>query len=209
MRITADFFQGSTEEVAQKLLGQYLVHETPEGILAGYLVDVEAYLGPDDQAAHSFGMRQTPRVQAMYQAAGSIYLYTMHTHLILNIITQAEGIPQGVMIRGLQPVVGLPLMIEKRHGVNGPDLTNGPGKLVQALGIQKELYGKNLFTSSLYLDAEKQKIPKEIISLPRIGIPNKGIWTELPLRYVVKGNPYITKQKKSEVAEDFGWRKET
>lgn len=206
MRITADFFQGTTEEIARKLLGQYLVHETPQGILAGYLVDVEAYLGPDDEAAHTFGMRKTPRVLAMYQAAGSIYLYTMHTHLILNIITQAEGVPQGVMIRGLQPVEGTPFMIENRHSITGPDISNGPGKLVQALSIPKDLYGKSLFTSNLYLAAEKQKQPKEILALPRIGIPNKGIWTDLPLRYVVKGNPYITKQKKAEIDADFGWR---
>lgn len=208
MRVTADFFKDkSTEEVAEALLGQYLVHETEQGILGGYLVDVEAYLGPDDEAAHSYGMRQTPRVAAMYKEAGTIYLYTMHTHLILNIISQPEGLPQGVMIRGLQPVEGLPVMEKNRHGVSGPDISNGPGKLVEALGIQRELYGDSLFSSSLYLDEDKAKTPKKIIKLPRIGIPNKGVWTDLPLRYVVSGNPYISKQKKTMVdAINLGWR---
>lgn len=206
MRVTADFFEGTTQEIAQKLLGQYLVHETDQGLLAGYLVDVEAYLAPEDEAAHSFGMRKTPRVRAMYEDAGTIYLYTMHTHLLLNFITQEKGMPQGVMIRGLQPVEGLPVMQANRNGITGPELSNGPGKLVRALGIQKELYGKTLFSSSLYLDQEKARQPKEIVALPRIGIPNKGIWTDMPLRYVVKGNPYISKQKKSEIDEDFGWR---
>lgn len=208
MRITAEFFKGTTQEIAQKLLGQYLVHETKQGRVAGYLVDVEAYLAPEDEAAHSYGMRKTPRVRAMYEEAGTIYLYTMHTHLLLNFITQEKGMPQGVMIRGLQPVEGLPIMQANRNGITGPELSNGPGKLVQALGIPKELYGQTLFSSSLYLEQEKAKKPKEIIALPRIGIPNKGIWTDMPLRYAVKGNPYISKQKKSEIQEDFGWRNE-
>lgn len=208
MRVTEDFFENkTTEEIAEALLGQYVVHETKQGILSGYLVDVEAYLGPEDEAAHSFGMRDTPRVAAMYKSAGTIYLYTMHTHLILNFITQEAGKPQGVMIRGLQPDEGLTIMEKNRHGMSGPDLSNGPGKLVEALGIQKDLYGQSLFTSSLYLEAEKAKVPKKILQLPRIGIPNKGKWTEMPLRYVVAGNPYITKQKKQWVdQENFGWR---
>lgn len=207
MRVMEEFFyHKTTEEIAEALLGQYLVHETEDGILSGYLVDVEAYLGPDDQAAHSYGMRSTPRVQAMYKKAGTIYLYTMHTHLILNFITQEEGKPQGVMIRGLEPDQGLPIMEKNRNGIKGASLSDGPGKLVQALGISRELYGQSLFDSTLYLDAEKARKPKKILRLPRIGIPNKGIWTDLPLRYAVKGNPYITKQKKQDIEQDSGWR---
>ena len=98
------FAQQSTTAIARQLLGMYLEHETPSGKLGGYIVDCEAYLGPEDLAAHSFGMRNTPRVRAMYEKPGTIYLYTMHTHLILNFITQPEGIPQGIMIRGVEPV---------------------------------------------------------------------------------------------------------
>ena len=145
----------STPEVARDLLGMYLEYSTPEGIVGGYIVDTEAYLGPDDEAAHSFGMRRTPRVAAMYEKPGTIYLYTMHTHRILNIITQPEGIPQGVMIRAIEPVTGI----------------------------------------------------KKISALPRIGIPNKGEWTAMPLRFVVSGNPYISLQKKNQIDEDWGWRK--
>ncbi|MDH6365082.1 DNA-3-methyladenine glycosylase [Enterococcus sp. PF1-24] len=207
MRITTEFFENKkTEEIAESLLGQYLVHETSRGILAGYLVDVEAYLGPEDEAAHSFGLRQTPRLAAMYQPAGTIYLYTMHTHLILNFVTQAAGQPQGVMIRGLQPVENIPLMIENRQGISSVEISNGPGKLVTAMGITKELYGKTLFGSELYLLSEKAKQPQEILRLPRIGIPNKGIWTDKRLRYAVAGNPYISKQKKQAIdQENFGW----
>ena len=197
----------STENIAQYLLGMYLEHETPAGKLAGYIVDCEAYLGPDDEAAHSYGMRDTPRVRAMYEKPGTIYLYTMHTHLILNMITQPVGMPQGVMIRGIEPAEGIKQMISNRHGRRGSAISDGPGKLVEALGITKELYGKSIFTSPLHLLPEKRRIPKQIDALPRIGIPNKGIWTERPLRYVVHGNPYITNQRRASIEENNGWRK--
>ena len=94
MKETINIFNTkTTEEVAQYLLGMYLEHETATGVLGGYIVDAEAYLGPDDEAAHSFGLRKTPRLQAMYDKPGTIYLYTMHTHLILNMVTQEQGKP--------------------------------------------------------------------------------------------------------------------
>ena len=203
------FNKHTTEEIAKFLLGMYLEYETPVGTIAGYIVDNEAYLGPEDEAAHSFGLRKTPRLQAMYEQAGTIYLYTMHTHLILNIVTQEKGKPQGIMIRGIEPVVGIEQMEKNRNNRKGPELTNGPGKLVAAFGIEKNLYGSSIFTSSLHLVLEKRKYPKEILSEPRIGIPNKGLWTELPLRYVVAGNPYISKQRKSRIDQEFfGWKED-
>ncbi|MGO3780256.1 MAG: DNA-3-methyladenine glycosylase [Enterococcus viikkiensis] len=208
MEQVIDFFnRETTENIAKYLLGMYLEHETPEGKLDGYIVDCEAYLGPDDLAAHSYGMRNTPRVRAMYEKPGTIYLYTMHTHLILNMITQPEGVPQGVMIRGIEPVDGIEAMIIKRHGRSGAALSDGPGKLVEALGISRKLYGESIFSSSLHLVPQKRRVPKTIDALPRIGIPNKGIWTERPLRFVVHGNPYITNQRKSLIEENNGWRK--
>ncbi|MDA9471520.1 DNA-3-methyladenine glycosylase II [Enterococcus sp. 5H] len=210
MNETINFFNTqSTEDIAQFLLGMYLEHETTEGILAGYIVDAEAYLGPEDEAAHSFGLRNTPRLKAMYEKPGTIYLYTMHTHLILNMVTQEKGKPQGVMIRAIEPVEGIEKMEVNRNGRKGSELSNGPGKLVTALGITKELYGQSIFNSTLRIVPEKRKVPKKIVALPRIGIPNKGIWTELPLRYVVAGNPYISKQKRSEIDQKtFGWKEE-
>ncbi|MEY8445959.1 DNA-3-methyladenine glycosylase [Enterococcus ratti] len=198
----------TTPEIARDLLGMYLEYVTPTGTVGGYIVDAEAYLGPDDEAAHSFGMRKTPRVLAMYEKPGTIYLYTMHTHRILNIITQPEGIPQGVMIRALEPEIGIEQMSSNRGGKIGPDISNGPGKLVAALGIPQELYGQSILDSPLHFVFEKAKRPKQILALPRIGIPNKGEWTEKLLRFVVAGNPCISLQKKNQVDEDWGWRKE-
>lgn len=79
---------------------------------------------------------------------------------------------------------------------------------MEALAIPQELYGQSIADSSLRLVFEKKKIPKKIDALPRIGIPNKGEWTEKPLRFVVSGNPYISLQRKNQIEEDWGWRKE-
>lgn len=124
--LMALFATQPTTTIARALLGMYLEHETPVGTVGGYIVDCEAYLGPDDLAAHSVGMRNTPRVRAMYQEPGTIYLYAMHTHRIVNFITQPKGIPQGIMIRGLEPVDGIALMEQQRQKT-GPDVATAPG----------------------------------------------------------------------------------
>ncbi|AOF49637.1 DNA-3-methyladenine glycosylase [Tetragenococcus halophilus] len=208
MKETIKIFEtASTVDIARFLVGMYLEHDTPKGKLGGYIVDCEAYLGPDDMAAHSYGMRKTPRLKAMYQKPGTIYLYTMHTHLILNMVTQAEGMPQGVMIRAIEPVEGKEQM-EKRRAKIGREVSNGPGKLVEALGIPKNLYGQSIFSSDLHLVPEKRKTPKKIAELPRVGIPNKGEWTDMPLRFVASGNPYITKIRRQQIDSDSGWQEE-
>lgn len=202
------FQEADTPNVAQALVGMYLEHTLEDGgRLGGWIVDCEAYLGPEDEAAHSYGLRKTPRVAAMYQKAGSIYLYQMHRHTILNIVTREAGLPQGVMIRALEPDPEyLAAMQENRQGQTGVALTNGPGKLMAALQVPFSLYGESIFTSPLHLVPEKRRQPKQVLTLPRIGIPNKGKWTDLPLRYVCQGNPYVTKQAKKDVSPDWGWQ---
>lgn len=202
------FQEADTPSVAQALVGMYLEHTLADGrTLGGWIVDCEAYLGPEDEAAHSYGLRQTPRVAAMYQAAGSIYLYQMHRHTILNIVTREVGLPQGVMIRALEPDPACVVaMQENRQGQTGVALTNGPGKLMAALQVPFNLYGQSIFTSSLQLVPEKRRQPKRVLALPRIGIPNKGKWTAMPLRFVCQGNPYVTKQAKKDVSPDWGWQ---
>lgn len=199
------FETSSTVDIARYLVGMYLEHETPNGKLGGYIVDCEAYLGPEDMAAHSYGMRDTPRLKAMYQKPGTIYLYTMHTHLILNMVTQPKGHPQGVMIRAIEPAEGKKQMEEIR-AKTGPELSNGPGKLVEALDIPRDLYGQSIFSSALHLAPEKRKIPKKIETLPRVGIPNKGEWTDMPLRFVASGNPYITKIRRQQIDPEGSWQ---
>ena len=99
------------------------------------------------------------------------------------------------MIRAIEPVEGIEQMSLNRKGKAGPDISNGPGKLVAPLGLSPDLYGQSIRDSSLRLVFEKKTATKKILALPRIGIPNKGEWTEKPLRFVVAGNPYLSLQK--------------
>lgn len=196
----------STVEIAQDLLGCVLQKETNSGLVAGWIVDVEAYFGVEDLASHSYGGKRTPRLRAQYSPPGTIYIYQMRGHLLLNIVTGDTQTPQGVMIRALQPKTGLTLINQRRHPITGVDQVNGPGKLTQALDITTEDYGTHVTEGPLQLTQNDRRFPQKIVALPRIGIPNKGEWTDKKLRFIVEGNPYISKQSKYKVNEETnGW----
>lgn len=195
----------STQEVAKYLLGTKLISETPEGITAGWIVETEAYLGAIDKAAHTYQYRSTPRVEAMYNKAGTIYLYNMMGNILLNIVTKEKGNPEAVLIRAVQPAYGIDLM-EQRRGKKKYEMTNGPGKMTQAMGITMAEYGQQITSPPLYIDCSNQRKPKSILTTPRIGIPNKEEWTKAPLRYIVKGNPYVSRKRgKMDIMND-GWK---
>ncbi|MBO2518255.1 DNA-3-methyladenine glycosylase [Limnochorda sp.] len=102
-------------ELAQRLLGWVLTHQTPEGVTAGIIVETEAYRGPEDQAAHSRNGRRTPRVRAMYGPAGHAYVFTIYgIHQCVNVVAGPVGVPHAVLLRALQPVRGLELMARRR-----------------------------------------------------------------------------------------------
>src|SRR5262245_10863194 len=136
-RLQRDFFTRDTLTVARELLGQILVHETPEGRAAGRVVEVEAYTGWDDAASH--GHRGiTPRNAAMFGQSGISYVYLCYgVHWMMNVIARPDGVdyPAAILIRALEPVEGLHLMGNRRMGRPQRDWTNGPGRLTLALGI--------------------------------------------------------------------------
>ncbi|MBC1250328.1 DNA-3-methyladenine glycosylase [Listeria welshimeri] len=191
------FEHKSTIELARDILGMRLVHQTQHVKLSGYIVETEAYLGATDMAAHSYRNLKTKRTDIMYQPAGAIYMYQMHRQVLLNFITMKEGVPEAVLIRAIEPdEASIPYMEIKRNGKTGSELTNGPGKLTQALGLTIKDYGKTLFNSNIWL--EEAKIPHIIEATNRIGVPNKGIATHYPLRFTVKGSRYISGQRKGQ-----------
>jgi DNA-3-methyladenine glycosylase len=194
----------TTQEIARELLGCLLVHETEQGRMSGWIVETEAYLGIRDQAAHSYGGRKTKRNEVMYRKPGTIYVYQMHTHAMLNIITQAEGVPEGILIRAIEPFEGIELMLQNRPK-KGFLLTNGPGKLTEAMNITMKENGGSIFGSGLFIAEQRRRIPNEVVATPRIGIPDKGEWTHEPLRYVVANNPYVSKWF-GKITENHGWK---
>lgn len=184
-----------------------LINESDEGVTSGWIVETEAYIGVKDAAAHSYNGKNTPRLKALFQDPGTIYTYQMHTQTLLNVVTQDSGVPQVVLIRAIEPVTGGELM-EKRRGKSGIERTNGPGKLTQSMGITKESYGSSIEVPPMYIDFSKKQIPLEIEASARIGIHNKREWTDAPLRYTVKGNPYVSKKRGKVDKEYYGWKKE-
>ena len=190
-----DFITQSTIDTAKELLGKKLLMNHDGIFVGGYIVETEAYVGAIDKACHSYNWKRTPKVESMYAIGGTIYVYVMHTHAMLNIVTKCEGIPEAVLIRAIQPVDHLELMIEQRK-LEGINISNGPGKLTKAMGITKELNGTFLNEGKLIIDESTSVKPKHICSSPRIGIPNKEQWTDEPLRFYVEGNPYVSQLPK-------------
>lgn len=189
MILSQTFYSRPTRQVAQDLLGQILVHETPHGKAAGRIVEVEAYLPKNDPGCHaSRGM--TPRNRVMFGQAGRAYVYFCYgNHYLFNVVTEKEGVPGAVLIRALEPVEGSGLMAQRRGRPDTGDrgLTNGPGKLAQALGIVKEHNGARLWKKPVYL--QKARREENIGVTTRIGITEGS---ELPLRFYLEGNPYLS-----------------
>ena len=178
-----EFFARPAVELARDLLGCVLVHEGT----AGTIVETEAYLGLDDLAAHaSRGL--TDRTRVLFGPPGRAYVYFIYgMHECLNVVADREGEPGCVLIRALEPLTGLSQMYERRRW-KGPvrGLTNGPGKLTQALAITRAQYGERLDRGDLIIREFRKKPEFEIGITPRIGISKCADW---PLRFVWVGHP--------------------
>lgn len=189
--IEHEFFHVHTLELAKNLLGQFIVHELPSGTLIGRIVETEAYLGEHDRAAHSFNNRRTKRTEIMFHEPGHVYTYTMHTHTLINVVSGPVDVPHAVLIRAVEPVVGLKIMRKNRGlTMKETDLTNGPGKLTQALQITNEYYGHHWTKKPLYI-AKNERV-EQIESSPRIGIKNSREAARYPWRFFEKENPFVS-----------------
>ena len=214
-KILYDFLSRDTVSLAKELLGKLIKVKYGESILSGYIVETEAYLGKEDMACHGYNGNRTPKVEALYQEKGTVYIYTMHTHKMLNIVSMEEGNPHAVLIRGIEPAKGMEIM-EKNRGKEGILVGNGPGKLTKAMGINDKFNmtkiekidekTQEISKNILYIDFEGSRVPKKIASSARIGIPDKGIWTGKKLRFYVSGNKYVSRMKKRDFNENC-WTK--
>jgi DNA-3-methyladenine glycosylase len=171
---------------APLLLGYKLTHSTPEGTASGYIVEVEAYT-QDDPASHTY-KGETIRNGAMFGRAGTVYVYfTYGMHYCMNIVASEPGRGEALLIRALQPLEGVDLMKQRRRMNDERQLTNGPAKLVQALGVTKVL--NNTFIDDGPLRLEPGFVPERIVRSPRIGIKRA---TDLQRRFYIEGNPYVS-----------------
>jgi DNA-3-methyladenine glycosylase len=159
---------------------------------AGRIVEVEAYLGPDDPAAHGYRNRRTRGNTALYGPPGTAYVYRSYgVHWCFNAVTEREDFPSAVLVRALEPTVGLATMA-RRRGTDQPRLLcAGPGRLCQAMGITGEHDGGSLATGAVRLLRSSDAAPVTVAAGPRIGISQATDW---PLRFVERGSPWLSRR---------------
>jgi DNA-3-methyladenine glycosylase len=172
--------------VARELLGQVLVVRARDGVrLSGTIVETEAYRGPEDRACHAYGGRRTSRTETMYRQGGTAYVYLVYgLHHQFNVVTNVEGVPHVVLVRAVAPIEGLEVMRRRRPGRPDPELANGPGKLCQALGIDRRLDGADLLGDQVWVESGRERIaPAAIVAGPRVGVDYAGAWADKPWRF--------------------------
>ena len=177
------------------MLGTVLECETSAGIASGIIVETEAYLGEHDLACHAAAGR-TARTEPLYGPPGTSYVYFIYgMYWCFNAVTRIEGLPSAVLVRALEPLAGIDLMRKRRSRIrNDVDLTNGPGKLCTALGIVGSMSAKSLQRKPIVI-REGEAVPDEKVEVTaRIGITKSADW---PLRWIVKGNRFVSKGKVS------------
>ena len=181
--------------VARNLLGKLLVVPAPNGQrVSGMIVETEAYRGPLDRASHAYGGRRTKRTETMYGLGGTVYIFFVYgMYNQFNVVTNVEDVPHAVLVRALQPIEGIELMRQRRHGQPDRNLTNGPGKLCIALGIDRRLDRVDLLGNQVWLEDGKHIPSRKIASGPRIGIDYAEEWVEKPWRFWVRDNQYVSR----------------
>ncbi|MDD1775274.1 MAG: DNA-3-methyladenine glycosylase [Methanobacterium sp.] len=212
VRLEKSFYEQNTITVAQRLLGCILIHKVPEGLISGMIVETEAYMGVDDKAAHSYQGKHTPRMDPLYKRGGYAYIYQLHGYnYCLNVVTEKENQPRAVLIRALEPIQGLELMARRRNIKLTADdmktadkiskklknMTNGPSKLCQALGIDTSLNGVDLLGNELYI-ITGEDLNDRMMATPRINISYAEEYQYEPWRFIIKGNSFLSRLYKIE-----------
>ena len=190
------FYLRPTLRVARDLLGCILVHDGPDGRTAGMIVEVEAYLGIRDRAAHTFGGRRTARNETMWGEPGRVYVYfTYGMHHCVNVTAREAGRPEAVLLRALAPLEGLDLMRTRRGvdlAVPAARLARGPGNLSRAMGITRALDGEALSGPQLRLVRGRTFRSDEVARGPRIGVAYAGADAGRPWRLWIRGEPAVS-----------------
>jgi DNA-3-methyladenine glycosylase len=182
------WFDRPAVEVATDLLGMLLIHDSAEGRVMGRIVEVEAYQGPEDQAAHSaHGL--TPRNAVMFGPAGHLYVYLVYgLHHCANVVCGPGMKPEAVLLRAAQVVDGEELARGRRGDVPATRLAAGPGNLGAAFGLDRSLNGVDLLTGPIRL--APGQAPGRVDRTPRIGVDYAGEWAARPLRFSIANDPY-------------------
>lgn len=180
-RLGRAFYDRAAIDVARDLLGKYLVHVSRGVERVGRIVEVEAYLGPHDLAAHS-AKGLTPRTKVMFGPPGHAYVYLIYgMYHCMNVVTDREGHASAVLLRALEPVKNL----------NGR--TQGPGLLCRAMEIDRRLNGHDLLSENFHIAVPASAEPFFVVKRPRVGVDYAGHWARRLLRFYIRGNAFVSK----------------
>lgn len=194
MKLQRDFYERNALIVARELLGKYMVRETSEGTTIGKIVETEAYMGTIDAAAHSYKGKSS-RNEVMFGPGGYAYVYLIYgMYNCFNIVSNAKGTPEAVLIRALEPSKGIELMKMRRKTEKHNNLCSGPGKLCLAMDITRNENGMDLCEDKLYL-LDNEGVPDaDVAATPRINIDYAGEAKDYPWRFIIRGNKFISKK---------------
>lgn len=190
------YIRANVLAVARQLLGKLLVVPAQDGTrVSGIIVETEGYRGPEDRASHAYGGRRTNRTETMYQVGGTAYVYFVYgMYHQFNVVTNLREIPHAVLVRALEPVEGIEWMRWRRPGQSDHNLTNGPGKLCLAVGIDRALDRADLLGDRVWIEEGERRISSSAIaSGPRVGIDYAEGWAEKPWRFWLKSNPFVSR----------------
>jgi DNA-3-methyladenine glycosylase len=168
-------------------------------ITSGRIVECEAYNGIVDKASHAYGNRRTNRTEIMYAEGGRAYVYLCYgIHHLFNVVTNVKDEPHAILIRGLEPIKGIDMMLDRTRKTKlDHTISRGPGNVSNALGIDVSHSGLSLINSKLFIAEDDFEINQEqIATSPRIGVEYAGKDAKLPYRFFLKGNPFVSGKPK-------------
>lgn len=199
-KLERNFYNRDSITVAKELLGKILINKVGDKVLSAKIVETEAYMGVTDKAAHSYGGKRTDRVEVMYGESGFVYVFMIYgMHNCFNVVVNEKEIPQAVLVRAVEPVNGLESMVESRFNKKYDEITkrqrilisNGPGKLCKAMGIDRTFNRKDLCKNEIYIEDDKES-DFEIVTSKRIGIDYAEEAKDYLWRFYIKDNPYVS-----------------
>jgi len=185
--------------LAKDLLGKVLFTQINGEITAGIIVETEAYFGIQDKASHAYGGRRTNRTETLYQQGGVSYVYLCYgIHNLFNVVSSVEGEPHAVLIRAIEPLIGLDIMETRRKiAATKAAISSGPGSAAKALGIDRTFNEKELSGEEIWIEDHAIRYnPDQIAAVPRVGVAYAQEDALLPWRFFVKDNKYVSKPNK-------------
>ncbi len=193
--IPLSFYQRSdVVQISKELIGLYLFHQSVDGLVVGRIVETEAYNGRTDRACHAYHKR-TKRTEVMYEHGGKAYVYLCYgIHCLFNIVTNAEGMADAVLIRALEPIEGMDIMrIRTNKKITEERLASGPGLVGKAMGFSTQQSG-HLLNDVIWISKRLDERNVTLISAKRIGVDYAGEDANLPWRFYEKGNRFVSRQ---------------